>query len=89
MTPQLVPFARRGLVSGRVMTPLPDLPVTSETKRNSHAQARAALCGGIVLNIIDGDNGRPLYVANLHAMTRCFDAIGEVEAWLDKIGAPK
>lgn len=66
----------------------PDKEAPGVDKRKQTARARSAL-RGIALHIIDGDNGRPLYIANLHALTKCFDDLAEVERWLDRIGAPK
>ncbi len=53
-------------------------------KRLATAQARAAL-RGITLTPLQGDDGRPEYIASLHAMTRAFRDLAEVESWLDRI----
>lgn len=60
------------------------IAVPSRFKRQASAAARAAL-QGIVLNAIQADDGRPLYVASIQALTRCFDDLGKVEAWLDQV----
>jgi hypothetical protein len=57
-----------------------------DRKRLATAQARAAL-RGIELQVTDNDRGAPLYVASMHALTRAFDDLAEVETWLVKIGA--
>ena len=48
------------------------------------ADAQAAL-EGITLHRIDGDFGRPVYIATRWAMTKQFDGLGEVEIWLDEV----
>jgi hypothetical protein len=59
--------------------------VTSlDAKRFSTAQARAAL-RGMALCAIEGDDGRPLYVASFHALTRSFSDLAEVEGWLARV----
>ena len=55
-----------------------------DRKRLATSQARAAL-RGVVLQAIDGDDGRLLFIASMHALTKAFDELAEVEAWLDKI----
>ena len=60
---------------------------TERAKRLATAQARCCLMG-ITLQVTDSDAGLPLYIASFHALTKCFDDLGEVEAWLSKIGAP-
>lgn len=47
-------------------------------------QARAAL-QGITLHRLEGDDGRPLYIATRWAMTKQFDGLGDVEIWLDEV----
>lgn len=58
-------------------------------KRFETARARAAL-RGIALHAIEDDHGSPLYVASIHALTRQFGDLGEVEAWLpdSPVGLP-
>ena len=53
-------------------------------KRLSTARARAAI-RGIALHAIDDDRGAELFVASLHALTRQFSGLDEVEAWLDTV----
>lgn len=47
-------------------------------------QARAALAG-VVLHQLEGDDGRPLYVATRRVVTRQFCDLNAVGAWLDRI----
>ena len=53
-------------------------------KRLATLTARAAPVG-IVLHSIDGDDGRPLYIASRWALTRSFSDLGEVDAWLTRV----
>ncbi len=53
-------------------------------KQVATATAHAALCG-IVLHAIEGDDGRPLYVASRWALTRQFETIEAVESWLARV----
>lgn len=53
-------------------------------KTFSTLQARAAL-QGITLHRIEGDFGRPVYIATRWAMTKQLDGLGEVEIWLDEV----
>lgn len=53
-------------------------------KRVATAQARAAL-RGMTLCCIEGDDGRPLFIASFHALTRSFTDLAEVEAWLERV----
>ena len=55
----------------------------AQAKRFATAQARGALAG-VILTRIEADNGRPMFVASKWAMTKCFDNIGVVDAWLDR-----
>lgn len=55
-------------------------------KRLATGQARAAL-RGIALHALEDDRGRALFVASLHALTRQFDDLAAVEAWLDALEA--
>jgi len=55
-----------------------------EQKRLATAKARAAL-RGIVLQVIESDAGRPEFIASLHALTRAFTSLGDVETWLNRI----
>lgn len=56
-------------------------------KRQTTAQARAALAG-ITLHVVTGDDGRPEFIATRWALTKSFSDIGDVERWLDRVGAP-
>lgn len=60
------------------------LRAAHDRKRLATATARAAL-RGITLQVTDDDRGAVLYVASMHALTRCFDDLAEVERWLLKI----
>jgi len=59
----------------------------SQCKRLVTAQARAAL-RGIALHALEDDRGAALYVASLHALTRQFGDLAEVDAWLDGLDTP-
>jgi hypothetical protein len=61
-------------------------------KRFATCQAHAMWFYGIRLDIIDGDDCTPTFVATLHALTRNFRSLAEVEGWLhalDEEGAPR
>ncbi len=61
-------------------------------KRFATAEAHAMWFYGIRLDAIDGDDGAPLYVATLHALTKRFRTLPEVEGWLhalDELDAPR
>lgn len=58
--------------------------IVSTPKRVANARARAAL-QGIALHVIEGDDGRPEYICSMHAMTRAFRDVVDVERWLDRI----
>lgn len=60
---------------------------TDADKRFMTCAARAALLG-VELRLIEGDDGRPLLIATRWALTRCFEELGEVERWLDKLEQP-
>ena len=63
-----------------------------DLKRFANAQAHAVWLYGIRLDVLEGDDGSPLYVATLHALTRTFRALPEVEGWLaalDALDAPR
>ena len=71
---------------------VPDRQAPPVDKRFATAQAHAMWFYGIRLDSIDGDDGAPLYVATLHALTRNFRSIAEVEGWiaaLDALEAPR
>jgi hypothetical protein len=56
----------------------------AEEKRFSTAQARCAL-RSMTLRRTETDDGRPLYVATFHALTRTFDDLDAVETWLEMV----
>lgn len=58
-----------------------------QAKRLSSAKAICALWGG-VLSELDDDEGRPLYVVTRWSLTRSFHDLGEVMAFLRRVGAP-
>ena len=61
----------------------------AQAKRFATQQARAALAG-VTLTRIEGDDGRPLFVASRWALTKSFDNIGVVDAWLSRVaGVPR
>ena len=62
----------------------PNSTADQHRKRVATAQARAALAG-VVLHDIEGDDGRPLYIASRWALTRSFSEIEDVERWLDHV----
>lgn len=53
-------------------------------KRVATLQARAAL-SGIALHHVEGENGRPVYIATKWALTKQFESLDEVEAWIDRV----
>ena len=58
-------------------------------KQFATQQARAALAG-VILTRIEADNGRPMFCASKWSMTKSFDSIGTVAAWLDRLaGVPR
>lgn len=59
--------------------PLPAPP--ADEKRFATLQAQAALVG-VQLHRIDGDDGRPSYIATKWAMTASFGSLDETAAWL-------
>ena len=59
----------------------------AEEKRLATAIARAAL-RGIVLQRLEADTGGVVFIASRGALTRQFDDLAAVQAWLDAIGAP-
>lgn len=56
----------------------------ADPKRFATLQAHAALAG-VVLHQLDGDFGRPVYIATRWALTRQFDSLGEVALWLERV----
>jgi hypothetical protein len=56
----------------------------AEDKRFSTAQARCAL-RSMTLGRTEADDGRRLYVATFHALTRSFNDLDAVETWLEMV----
>lgn len=50
--------------------------------------ARAALAG-VVVTRIEADNGAPQWVASRWALTRAFDSLQQLGAWLDRVTGTK
>lgn len=48
------------------------------------AIARAALRGIVLVESTD-DRGRPEWIASWNAMTKAFDSLDAVNAWLDRV----
>lgn len=70
----------------------PSLAVRFDLKRFATLQAHWAWFYGGRLDVIDGDDGAPAFVATLHALTRNFRSLAEVEGWLhalDQEQAPR
>jgi len=63
----------------------PSLAVRFDLKRFATLQAHWAWFYGGRLEVIDGDDGAPVYVATLHALTRSFRSLAEVEGWLHAV----
>jgi len=64
----------------------------AQRKRFETCRAHAAWFYGIRLEALDGDDGAPLFVATLHALTLSFRSVPEIEGWLaalDEEGAPR
>lgn len=63
-----------------------------DLKRFATAQAHAMWLYGIRLEAIEGDDGASLFIATIHALTRTFRTIPEIEGWLfalDQEEAPR
>lgn len=63
-----------------------------DVKRFATTQAHFAWFYGGELRATTGDGGAPMYVATLHALTRSFRSLAEVEGWLhalDQEEAPR
>ena len=58
----------------------------SAEKGFATVQARAAL-HGIALHQIESDYGRTMFVATIWALTRAFESLGDVDAWLQGVEA--
>ncbi len=47
-------------------------------------RARCALVG-IALHVTTDDHGQTVFIASRWALTRTFETLAEVEAWLDRV----
>lgn len=56
--------------------------ITPEQKHLDTLKATAALAG-IALQRIEGDNGRPEYIATIGAVTTRLATLDEAEAWIE------
>lgn len=68
------------------MTHVAQLHAALDAKRLASATARAAL-RGIVLHSLEADDGGLLLIATQFHLTKSFNSLDEVEAWLKRIGA--
>ncbi len=59
-----------------------------ETKQLATLQARAALAG-IVLNPIDDDAGRQVFILSRGELTKQLDSPDAVSVWLDRVNGKK
>lgn len=66
------------------MTAAPQASFAVDAKLLANATARAALAG-ITLHHLEGDFGRPVFVATRWALTKQFDSLEDVERWLDRV----
>lgn len=66
---------------------MPAAAVTADAKRQANAIARAALAG-VVVHVTRDERGQPEYIATRWAFTKALGSLDELEAWLDRIGAP-
>jgi hypothetical protein len=55
-----------------------------QTKRLANLRARCAL-QGVELHVIDGDDGKPLYIATKWALTASFDNLASLAAWVARV----
>ena len=60
------------------------MTLSRDSKRFATVQASAAM-RGVTIHCIDGDFGRPVYIASRWAMTKQLDTLEEVEAWLLRV----
>lgn len=69
----------------------PNKPATVHSisaKAEATLIARAALAGVVVVRI-EADDGRPQWIASRWALTRSFDNLDQLGAWLDRVtGTP-
>jgi len=56
-----------------------------DVKRFANAQAQAVWLHGIKLDVLEGDDGEPLFIASLHALTKSFRSVADIESWLHAI----
>ncbi|MBT9491494.1 MAG: hypothetical protein IV107_03930 [Paucibacter sp.] len=56
----------------------------TDAKRLATAKARAALRGIVLVESLD-DRGAPEWIASLHAMTKAFSSLDDLERWLDLV----
>ena len=59
-----------------------------DPKQFATAQALAAL-HGVTLHQLEGDSGRPIYIATRWAMTKQLDTLQEVGVWLQMVTGKK
>ena len=57
---------------------------STAAKRFATAQALAAL-HGVTLHQLEGDDGRPVFIATRWAMTKQLDSLDAVDAWLARV----
>lgn len=69
------------------MTTATQLLPALERKAWATLQARLALAQ-FKADVIEGDNGRPLFVVSRWTLTRAFDSLDAVAAFADRVGAP-
>lgn len=60
------------------------LAAALDPKRLATAQARAALAG-ITVQVIESDSGGPELIASRWVLTKRFDGLTELEAWLTAV----
>lgn len=76
-------------------TDIPDCPANAAGQQAHQAHKRIPTCiaraalAGVVVAVVDGDDGQPLFVANRWAMTRAFTGIDELETWLVRMAGVK
>jgi hypothetical protein len=69
-----------------MQVPQSSSPASADAARKRFETARARLFRQDVSVVrIDGDNGRPVYIATLGAWTKAFDTIEEVERLLERV----
>lgn len=64
--------------------PVPAYQAKAQAKRLATAMARTALWGGTLAQIED-DRGRSQFVITRWALTRAFEDLAEVDAWLTQV----